>query len=88
MKSSYFEETLDGLDGYDGFFPRLYIPSSNMVSKDDPDGINSHQSLAMINTALEIKVGVGYDWKPNVLDSGEIQVPAQLATYLNIEIGD
>jgi len=42
MKSSYFEESLAGLENFDGFFPRLYIPSSNMVAKDNPDGLNSH----------------------------------------------
>ena len=88
MKSSYFEQTLNGLDGFDGFFPRLYLPSSNMVASKDKEGLNSHQSLAMIDTAKEIEVGVGYDWPPVVLESGEIQIPAQLATYLNITVND
>ena len=42
----------------------------------------------MIDTAKEIEVGVGYDWPPVVLNSGEIQIPSQLATYLNITTND
>ena len=50
--------------------------------------LTSHQTLAIIDTALEIKVGVGYDWKPVVLGNDEIQIPSQLAKYLNVTIGD
>jgi len=42
----------------------------------------------MIDTVKEIAVGVGYDWPPVVLNSGEIQIPNQLATYLNITTND
>ena len=88
MKSGYFEQKLDGLDNFDGFFPRLYLPSTNMVAKDNPEGLNSHQSLALIDTAKEIEVGVGYDWTPAVLKNDEIQIPAQLAKYLNVTVDD
>ena len=37
---------------------------------------------------MEIKVGVGYDWTPVVLGNDEIQIPSQLAKYLNVTIGD
>ncbi len=58
-----------------------------MKSNNAP-GITSHQTLAVIDTAMEIKVGVGYDWKPVVLGNNEIQIPSQLAKYLNVTIGD
>ena len=55
---------------------------------DKAPGITSHQTLAIIDTALEIKVGVGYNWRPVVLGNDEIQIPSQLAKYLNVTIGD
>ena len=42
----------------------------------------------MIDTAKEIEVGVGYDWSPAELKEDEIQIPAQLAKYLNLAIND
>ena len=87
MKSSYYEETLGPLDEFTGWFPRLYIPGSDMTSENAPS-IISHQTLAIIDTKKEIKAGVGYDWTPVVLGSGEIQIPSQLALYLNITNGD
>ena len=33
-------------------------------------------------------MGVGYDWKPVVLANDEVQIPSQLAKYLNVTIGD
>ena len=84
MYKQYFDEQLSDLENFSGFFPRIYIPSSNMVAENDPEGLISHQSLAMIDTAKEIEVGVGYNWPPLVLGPGEIQVPTLLASYLNI----
>ena len=66
MKSDYFNATLQGLETFAGWFPRTYIPTSNLVSAEAPD-IISHQTLAIIDTAKEIEVGVGYDWYPTVL---------------------
>jgi len=86
MIGSYFEERLANLPNFDGFFPRLYLPSSNMVSKENPEGLNSHQSMAVIDTKKEIEVGVGYDWPPTVLAADEIMIPEQLGTYLGVGI--
>lgn len=65
MKASYFEERLADLEAFSGWFPRTYVPSATI--KSEKVKITSHQSLALIDTALEIKVGVGYEWPPVVL---------------------
>jgi len=69
---SYFMDKLQGLANFSGFFPRLYVPGTNMVSDKNPTGVNSHQALALIDTKLEIEVGVGYDWPPVILGADEI----------------
>ena len=46
---------------------------------------NATQTLGIIDTAYEIKVGVGYDWAPDVLKRGQIQINQQLATYLDVD---
>lgn len=40
-----------------------------MVSDKNPGGINSHQAMAIIDSRLEIEVGVGYDWPPVILEA-------------------
>jgi len=44
--------------------------------------------LAIIDTELEINVGIGYDWYPLILEKGQIEIPEQLAVYLNATVGD
>ena len=57
-----------------------------MYSTDNPD-FTSTQTLAIINSTQEIEVGVGYNWKPVVIGNGQIQIPEQLAIYLNVTKG-
>jgi len=66
IRSKFFEERLDNLEDFAGWFPRIYVPATTVKSAKTPD-LTSHQTLAVIDTAKEIKVGVGYGWKPLVL---------------------
>lgn len=66
MKSDWYNETLQNLPTFAGWFPRIYLPSTNLISEMAPD-IISHQTLAIIDSVQEIKVGVGYDWDPVVI---------------------
>ena len=84
MKSEYYMEKLANLEKYQGFFPRTYIPGTDMTAVENPT-YTAHQSLAIIDTRKEIEVGVGYDWSPVVLNDGEIQVNTELASYLEVE---
>ena len=67
----YFQERLKDLEGFQGFFPRIYIPSTNMVSLTESK-IIAHQTLAVIDTKQETLVGVGYNWDPLLLGAVEI----------------
>ena len=71
LKADYFSEKLSPLEEFSGFFPRIFVPTTNMVSKNAPN-IISHQTLAIIDTAKEIEVGVGYEWYPLVVGSDQI----------------
>jgi len=71
MKATYFGEKLANLTTFEGFVPRWYVPATDIYSKDDPSN-HATQTLAIIDTALEIKVGVGYDWPPKVLGKNKI----------------
>ena len=42
----------------------------------------------VIDTAHEIKVGVGYDWKPVVLGSEEMQISEDVMQLMGASIGD
>ena len=71
MRWSYFKDSLAGLDQFSGFFPRWYLPSTSISKADTPE-IAVAETLAIIDTALEIYVGVGYEWPPLVLEQSEI----------------
>ena len=87
LKSDYYSEKLSPLEEFAGFFPRTFVPATNMVSDAAP-GIISHQTLAIIDTAKEIEVGVGYEWVPLVVGDNQIQIPAQIALYLDLAVND
>ena len=87
MRYSYYDGKIGDMDKFDGFVPRAYVPATNLASVDEPD-FTVTQTLSIIDTNKEIKVGVGYDWDPLELDVNEIQVPTQLAQYLNVTVGD
>ena len=42
----------------------------------------------IIDTAHEIEVGVGYDWKPVVLGSDEMQISTGVQTLMGANIGE
>lgn len=87
MKGTYFNEKLANLTSFEGFVPRWYIPATDIYSKDDSSN-HATQTLSIIDTALEIKVGVGFDWPPVILGKKKIQLPEQMAQFLKRNLGD
>ena len=87
MRFSYYSEKLTALQQFQGFVPRWYVLASNTAKASKPD-FTATQTLAIIDTELEINVGVGYDWYPLILKPGQIEIPEQLAIYLNATVGD
>lgn len=61
MRSIYYQLRLYKLKQFDGFVPRWYVPSTEVLPLENPE-MSATQTLAIINTQYEIEVGVGYDW--------------------------
>ena len=82
MRTNYFMDQLEGLEGYNGFFPRIILPSVKMYSKRNaseeiPSPIYDDyvtQTLFMIDTKKEIYGHMGVDFPPVPLSKGEIQI--------------
>ena len=63
-------DRLANMTNFDGWFPRWYIPSAELqFSNSNRTAI---ATVMIIDTALEIKVGIGHDWTPIVLRRDEI----------------
>lgn len=69
LRYSYYNDSLADEDQFAGFVPRWYVPSLTVAAGKDLD-VNATQTLGIIDTAYEIKVGVGYDWAPDILKRG------------------
>ena len=89
-RTNYYTNRLNGLEGFDGFFPRLFIPNSRIYKKnEDTDEYSfATQTLFWIDSTNEIKVGVGLDFPPVLLGAGDIQVNEDIANQLNLSVGD
>ena len=90
LRSRYFSTRLAGLEHFDGFCPRWIIPQTRMVASTDITHERvATQTLLIIDSAAEVKVGVGLNtWPPLVLGRSEVQIPAQVASYLGVQVGD
>ena len=81
MRTNYFMDRLEELEGYNGFFPRILLPSVKMYSKSASAEKSSPsydkyvtQTLFMIDTKAEIYGHMGVDFPPVPLLKGEIQI--------------
>jgi hypothetical protein len=91
MNTPYFLDRLESLyeTTFQGFAPRWFLPGTKLYSTlPDHTQVSQTQTLAIIDTASEIKIGVGYDWYPEVLGPSEIQIPEVLLSYFQKDIGD
>ena len=73
-RTNYYTSKLNGLDDFDGFFPRLFIPNSRIYKKNEGTDEYTYvtQTLFWIDSTNEIKVGVGLDFPPIPLGLGDI----------------
>ena len=86
MRVSYYMDRIGDLPGFDGWSPRWYIPSEELIfSKTNEIG---YFNVIILDTAQEIKVGFGYDWVPVVLGPGEIQMQEFMVNLMGYQIGD
>ena len=81
MRTDYFMDRLEGLEGYNGFFPRVLLPSVKMYNKYASEELLSPsydkyvtQTLFMIDSKAEIYGHMGVDFPPVPLLKGEIQI--------------
>ena len=72
LRTKFYQERLANLPNFDGFVARWYIPGENLYfSRTDT---NATISVIIMDTAHEIKVGVGYDWTPVKLGRDQMQL--------------
>ena len=80
MRVPYYNERLAGLESFDGFVARWYIPGEKLYfSKSNTTAIIT---VMILDTAKEIKVGVGFDWPPVVLGRNEMQLQELIADLM------
>jgi hypothetical protein len=84
LKSAYFQNCLKGLEGFGGFAPRALWPHI-MVEANNKTSTNV---LMVINSTLEVQIGMGPEFPPYIMGRDEIMLNAGIIEYLGIEIGD
>lgn len=72
LRVGYYEERLDGLEDFDGFVGRWYIPSEKLYF--EKSNSTAIITVMIIDSAKEIKVGLGYNWAPDVLGPNQMQL--------------
>ena len=75
---------------FDGFCPRWILPESKIKAVDSNGNENvATQTLLLIDSTLENKVGVGLNnWPVVYLDDGEAIVQKASAKYIGVGKGD
>lgn len=86
MRVPYFFDRLNGLPSFDGFVARWYIPGEKLIFQ--ATNTTAITTVMVIDTAHEIKVGVGFDWKPVVLGSDQMQVSDSIMKLMGANFGD
>jgi hypothetical protein len=72
MRVPYYRERLANLSSFDGFVSRWYIPAEKLYFK--KSNTTAIITVMIIDSAEEVKVGVGFDWAPVVLKRDEMQL--------------
>ena len=82
----YFQSRLDGLKDFDGFVSRWYVPGESLYF--EATNTTAIITILIIDSAHEIEVGVGFDWKPVVLGDDEMQVSKGVMDLMGAKYGD
>jgi hypothetical protein len=77
LRTDYFTSKLDDLEDFAGFCPRWLIPQTRMVADEDHNKTRvATQTMLIIDSAKETKVGVGLNsWPPTLLKEREVMIP-------------
>lgn len=86
-RTPYFDQRLEGLEGFYGFFPRTYLPQTKIYRGTSNDDWTK-MTLFFIDSRKEIKVGVGLNFPVCPLDPNEIQIHRDVANSLDVGVGD
>ena len=86
IRVPYFFSRLDELPSFDGFVARWYLPGESLQFP--ATNTTAIITIMIIDTAHEIKVGVGYDWKPVILGSDEMQISEGIQDLMGANYGD
>jgi hypothetical protein len=85
MKTEYYLSRLNaGLSGFDGFVNRWTLPRSH-VEKDD---VNMTSLLLIVDTALEMKVGMAPHFPYKTLAKNEVMLQQTLMDFLHVTVND
>jgi hypothetical protein len=84
LKTNYFQNCLKDLVGFGGFAPRLLWPHI-MVEANNKTSTNV---LMVINSTLEVNIGLGPEFPPYIIGRDEIMLNTGIIEYLGIEIGE
>ena len=84
LRTDYFTAKLYDLENFAGFCPRWILPQTRMVAEEDHNKTRiATQTMLIIDSAKETKVGVGLNsWPPTLLKRGEVMIPQSVAKYL------
>ena len=93
LKTSFFQNTLDPLPEFSGFFPRFTVPKTvinqyNETSSVDPDARSITALLLIIDTKKEINVGMAPHFPPVVLNTSEIMMNSETFEYMEVDVDD
>jgi hypothetical protein len=76
LRTDYFYRALDGLEGFNGFFPRITIPKTSISQSpdqyEDPKEITA--LMLIIDSAREVQVGVAPHFPPVTLANNEVMM--------------
>ena len=72
MRVPYYLDKIGNRTDFDGWFPRWYMPNEPLTFKNS--NVTAMLNVIIIDSAEEIRIGVGNDWKPVVLGPQEMQL--------------
>ena len=93
IRTKYFTEKLQDLEDFWGFFPRTFLPQTKLfqynseAAEEDPDPEMTKVTLFIIDSEQEIKTGVGLDFPPSLLESGQMQLDKGITDALDLSVG-
>ena len=84
LNFTYFNESLYGLPGFDGFTPRSIYPTAFVAFEEK----NATNVLLVIDTEREQSIGLAPLFNPYILGINEIMLQQSSMDYLGVSIND